>query len=56
MICDTCFDRETCVKRKLRGKHIDNCVSYFPDLRPDADRNPVPLLTPEAKESKRCIR
>ena len=47
MICDNCFDRATCQKRRLGGKHIDTCVMYFPDLSPLSPRTPLKIMTPE---------
>ena len=31
MICDTCIDRDDCRIRRSRGKHDEECKSYFPD-------------------------
>ena len=49
MICDNCYDRETCPKRKLgKGKHISSCVMFFPDL--SEAKCKAKIRKPEKKE------
>lgn len=45
MICDTCIDRDDCRIRRSRGKHDEECKSYFPDWT--IDRSPKAPGTPE---------
>lgn len=47
MLCDTCYDRNTCPKRTIGGKHISKCTMYFPELAPDRPRHPEDLTKPE---------
>lgn len=47
MLCDTCYDRNTCPKRTIGGKHISKCTMYFPELALDRPRHPEDLTNPE---------